>query len=119
MKKTIYCKTVDKGVQAFYVAIGSKAYFLFNQKYYVGVRDYFRPGKSIDDLSSACKHCNAAVRKTAVKLRPYLQYVEKEYEIVLYDKRKNKKSKTYQKRKADKARRLNDFLNEYDFDVAS
>ena len=47
MKKTIYCRTVAKGVQAFYVAVGSKSYFLFNQKYYVGVRDYFVQGKRI------------------------------------------------------------------------
>ena len=118
MKKTIYCKTVAKGLQAFYVAVGSKSYFLFNQKYYVGVRDYFSKGKSIDDLSIACKNTNAAVRRTANKLSSYLQYVEKEYGVILFDKRDNKKSKTYHKRKVEKAKLGRGLLAEYYFDYA-
>ena len=112
MKKTIYCKTVAKGVQAFYVAVGSKSYFLFNQKYYVGVRDYFVQGKRIDELATACKHRNTAIRRTANKL-PYLQYVEKEYGVVIYDKRESQKSKTHKNNKAAKARRINDLVNDY------
>jgi hypothetical protein len=113
MKKSIYCKTVAKGVQAFYVAVGSKSYFLFNQKYYTGVRDYFSRGKRIDELSSACKHCNAAVRRTAAKLPVYLQYVEKEYGVVLYNKRENHKSRTHKSYKDIKSGRYDDVTSEY------
>ena len=119
MKKTIYCKTVAKGVQAFYVAVGSKSYFLFNQKYYVGVRDYFVQGKRIDELATACKHRNTAIRRTANKLPSYLQYVEKEYGVVIYDKRESQKSKTHKNNKAAKARRINDLVNEYYYDYVA
>ena len=119
MKKTIYCKTTAKGIQSFYVEVDCKSYYLFDQKYYVGVRDYFRKGVSVNDLQSANKHYNAAVRKTANKLRSYLQYVEKEYDVVIYDKRNKQKSKTYRKFQAEKARRGNDLLNEYYLDCAS
>ena len=113
MKKIIYCKTVGKGVQAFYVAVGSKSYFLFTQKYRVGVRDYFGAGKRIDELSSACKHTNSAVRRTASKLPSYLHYIEKEYGVVLYDKRENQKSKTHKNKRYERERRGNDVVDEY------
>ena len=119
MKKTIYCKTVAKGVQAFYIAVGSKSYFLFNQKYYVGVRDYFSSGVNLNDLASASKSPNEAVRRTAGKLPAYLQYIEKEYEVVIFDKRANQKSKTYKKNNALKARRYDDLVNDYYFDYVA
>lgn len=115
MKKTIYCRTVAKGRQAFYVALGSKSYFLFEQKYYVGVRDYFVGGKDINELSAACKNVNTAVRRTANKLPSYLQYVEKEFGVVLFDKRDKHKSTTYKRGKSD-GRWAYDKAEVYDFD---
>ena len=113
MKKTIYCRTVAKGMQAFYLGVGSKSYFLFQQKYYVGVRDYFVGGRLIGELASACKHHNTAVRRTANKLPAYLQYVEKEYGIVVFDKREAQKSKAHKKNKSVKERRVQDLIDEY------
>ena len=113
MGKTIYCKTVAKGIQAFYIIVGSKTYFLFNQKYYAGVRNYFAQGRRIDDLSSACKDRNAAVRRTANKLPSYLRYIEKEYDIVIYDKRVKQNLKTYKSKNAAKMRHNNEIINDY------
>jgi hypothetical protein len=112
MKKTIYCKTVSKGVQAFYVEFGANTYFLFNQKYYVGVRDFFVRGQDINKLALASKHYNSAVRRTAKKLSSYLQYIEKEYGIVIFDKKDKLKSKTYKKHKTKPVSVIN-LINEY------
>ena len=106
MKKTIYCRTVAKGVQAFYVEVEGKPYFLFNQKYYVGVRNWFRKGLDFNLLPTASKCNNYAVRKTAKKLKNYLKYIENEYGVVIYDKRAKQKSINNQKRE-----RLFDFIS--------
>ncbi|MBO7215081.1 MAG: hypothetical protein J6V66_06265 [Clostridia bacterium] len=98
MKKTIYCRTVAKGVQAFYVEVERKRYFLFNQKYYAGVRNCFRKGIDFNLLSSACKSNNFAVRRTANKLKNYLKYIENEYCVVIYDKRVKQMSIANRKR---------------------
>jgi|GEM_PF-3961621 len=119
MKKTIYCNTVAKGVQAFYLAVGAKSYFLFNQKYYVGVRDYFGAGRLISELSSASKYHNTAVRNTANKLSSHLRYVEREYGVVVFDKRNRQRSKSHKTNKRAKAGRINDQVNEYYIDYVA
>ncbi len=108
MNKKIYCKTTAKGIQSFYVKIGAKSYFLFQQKYYVGVKDFFSNGKQIDDLANACKNVNTAVRRTAEKIPLYLKYIEKEYDVVIFDKRQKRKSMRYDKI-ADRRESLNLF----------
>lgn len=117
MKKTIYCKTVVKGAQDFYVKLGAEAYFLFRQKYYKGVCDYFVKGQDVSKLAVANKHHNFAIRKTAKKLSPYLHYVEKEYGIVIFDKKDKLKSKTHKKFRA-KPISVIDLVNEYYLDIA-
>ncbi|MBE5731850.1 MAG: hypothetical protein E7353_02340 [Clostridiales bacterium] len=91
MKKTIYCKTVSKGMQAFYLKLENKEYFLFVQKYYRGVRDFFSRGRDLSELSTASSYHNMAVRRTATKLPSYLKYMEKELGVVIYDKKDRKK----------------------------
>jgi hypothetical protein len=118
MKKTIYCKTVAKGMQAFYVEVDGKSYYLFNQKYRVGVRNYFVAGKSVNDLAAASKHHNSAVRRTATKLPAYLKFVEKEYDVVIYDKMESRKSKAIKRAKLSKAERVSTLLDEYYCDCA-
>ncbi len=93
MNKTIYCKTTAKGIQSFYIEIGAKRYYLFSQRYYVGVRNFFVGGRQLNELSNACKNVNMAVRRTAEKMSTYLKYVEKEYNVVIYDKRDKRKSR--------------------------
>ena len=93
MNKTIYCRTTAKGIQSFYVKIGTERYYLFSQRYYVGVRNFFTNGRRFNELSNACKNGNTAVRRTAEKMSTYLKYVEKEYNVVIYDKRDRRKSR--------------------------
>ena len=53
----------------------------------------------MNDLSAALKHSNSAVRRTAEKLPAYLKYVEKEYDVVIYDKKESRKTKARKQRK--------------------
>ena len=42
MQSKIFCKTVAKGKQSFYIAVGGKTYFLFQQAYRVSNKEFFQ-----------------------------------------------------------------------------
>ena len=115
MQAKVYCKTVAKGIQAFYVNANGKEYFLFEQDYRVSNKEFFRHGYYITDKVDYSKVTSTAVRKTLKKLPSYVKYVEKEYGISIYEKTKLKekcqKLKTPYKRTP--------FLwNQYNWEVA-
>ena len=117
MKKTIYCKTVAKGVQAFYLNLENKEYFLFDQKYYRGVRDFFSHGRDLSELSLASSYHNMAVRRTATKLPAYLKYMEKELGVVIYDKKDRKKVNSRQYRRSVAQTMARQALGDYYVDM--
>ena len=118
MKTSIYCRTVAKGIQSFYVSIGSNSYYLFDQKYYVGVREHFVGGRGVYELAQSTKHHNFAVRRTENKLYSYLKFAEKEHNIVIFDKRDNQKSKTYKTTKDYCSKWADDAVKEHCLDCA-
>ena len=97
-KATIYCRTTAKGVQTFYVVVDGDEHFLFSQHYRVGVRNYFRNPKSIDQaLDFSCAKGNAALVHTMEKLPSYIRYVEREFGIEVLKKTHRKNERAYKR----------------------
>lgn len=101
MQAKIFCKTVAKGKQSFYMTVNGQKYFLFTQDYRVSNKEYFQNGVSIFEINNYGGVHSTAVKKTLDKLPSYIKYIEKEYEIAVYNKTKEaqhkKKSKQYKR----------------------
>ena len=113
MANKIYCRTVAKGRQAFYLEANSKEYFLFEQDFRSSNKKMYRNSISICEVRKLKSHASTAVRHTAEKLIPYIKYVEKEYGIAVLKKTKNKdagKAKFYTRKGFN--------WNEYTWEVA-
>ena len=88
MKAKVFCETVAKGQQAFYVMVNGKRYFLFQQNYRVSNKDFFGKGIGINQLNDYSKVHSQAVRNTLDKLPAYIHYIEKEFGVAVYEKSK-------------------------------
>ena len=101
MKTKIYCKEENWGNLTFYVSVDGKEYFLFEQDFKKSVKDYFKRGVSIDGINNYSLASGVAVRRILDKLPSYLHYVEKEYNVAIYEKSKrqkySKKSSSYKR----------------------
>ena len=104
MKTIIYCRTVEKGVQAFYVKVEGKTFFLFRQNFRKSVKEFFVKGVMLDKIGSYEGVHSSAVRHTLDKLPAYIQYIEKEYDVAIYEKTKEKRTK---RNKAYKREKMN------------
>lgn len=94
MQAKIFCKTLAKGVQAYYVTVDKKTYFLFQQAYHESNKAFFRKGVSINRVNNYSGVHSASVRRTMDKLPTYIRFIEKEYGVAIYDKtRKTQQSK--------------------------
>ncbi len=114
MQSKIFCKTVAKGKQSFYIAVGGKTYFLFQQAYRVSNKEFFQQGVRVDEINKYAGVHSAAVRKTLDKLPTYIRYVEKEYGIAIYNK-----TKDTQLRKKQKGHKREPFMwKQVDWEVA-
>ena len=101
MKVKVMCRTVEKGQQAFFVKVDGKEYFLFQQEFRKSVKDFFQNGVSVNATNNYSSAHSTAVRRTLDKLPSYLHYIEKEYDVEIYEKTKEaksvKKSKPYKR----------------------
>ena len=88
MKAKVFCVTVAKGQQAFYVTVNGKKYFLFQQNYRVSNKEFFGKGIGINQINDYSKTRSQAVRNTLDKLPSYIHYIEKEYGVAIYEKSK-------------------------------
>ena len=96
MKAMIYCETIEHGVHSFYLVSGGREYFLFNQNYRKGVQEYFNNGVYLDRAMNYSKaHNDSALVRTMTKLPMYIKYIEKEYEIEVFEQTKSRNSKNY------------------------
>ncbi len=96
VKVIIYCKTVAKGLQAYYIRVDKQEYFLFHQSYRRSNKEFFGMGVLLKNaLDYSCSH-STSVRKTMTKLIPYIQYIEKEYGLSVL--RKTQKAKNLAKK---------------------
>ena len=90
MAATVFCKTTAKATQSFFVNVHGRDYFLFNQNFRKSNKEYFRNGVNIHELGNFSSAHSSAVRKTLDKLPTYLRYVEKEYDVAIYNKPQKK-----------------------------
>lgn len=99
MSNFIYSKTEQKGIQSFYLVSQGKEYFLFSQRYYRGVKQYFHNQVHLSEaLDFGNSRMDTALIRTKKKLPMYIEYIEKEYEITVLKKTAKKNSKTFNKR---------------------
>lgn len=104
MQAKIYCRTVAKGKQSFYVTVNGKRYFLFMQDYRVSNKAFFQNGVCISELNNYGNVHSTAVKKTLDKLPSYIRYIEKEYGVAIYEKTQRaqklqKKQREYKREK--------------------
>ena len=101
MKTKVMCRTVEKGQQAFFVKVDGKEYFLFQQEFRKSVKVFFQNGVSVNAINNYSSAHSTAVRRTLDKLPSYLHYIEKEYDVEIYEKTKEarsvKRMKTYKR----------------------
>lgn len=92
MKPTIYCKEKTKGMHSFYIiADTGLEYFLFSQSYRKGVQNYFGKGVRLDQARNFAKSSkDSAIMRTMQKLPMYIKYVEKEYDIEIFEQTRKK-----------------------------
>ena len=96
MKPTIYCKEKTKGMHSFYIiADTGLEYFLFSQSYRKDVQNYFVKGVRLEQARNFAKsNKNSAIMRTMQKLPMYIKYVEKEYDIEIFEQTRKKTCKT-------------------------
>lgn len=102
MQAKIFCKTVAKGKQSFYVTVEGRRYFLFTQDYRASNKEFFQNGVGISEIGNYGNVHSTAVKKTLDKLPSYIRYIEKEYGIAIYEKTQKaqklqKKQKPYKR----------------------
>ena len=90
MQAKVTCKTTAKDTQTFYVNVNGKEYFLFEQEYRISVKKHFRKGMTINQINDYSNVTSNAVKRTLEKLPSYIRYIEKEYDIAIYEKTKKK-----------------------------
>lgn len=86
MKPMVYCKTIDKGVQEFYLYHQGIDYPLYRQAYKKSNREFFANGVYVDDLGRYDRAHSFSVRQMLDKLPVVIAYVEKEYGIKVFNK---------------------------------
>jgi hypothetical protein len=91
MKPQIYCKTISKGKQAFYIKVESKDYLLFIRNYRVSNRDFFAKGLPVNVALKAKNHHSTSIRLIAEELIDAIHYIEMEYGFAILEKSVNKK----------------------------
>ena len=95
LKKYIYCKTLEKGKQSFYVVFEGKEYYLFSQSFRRSNKEVFGNKVYLSEFRMLKKHHSHSVRFTIEKLYSHIRYIEKEYNICLLDKSQESKKKYY------------------------
>lgn len=89
MKTKIYCKPSARGIHSFYLVFNGAEYYLFSQNYRKGVHRYFSGGVSLQDAMDYSKTKNDhAIINTMSKIPMYVKYIEKEYELAVFEKTK-------------------------------
>ena len=84
MKNKVYCRTVAKGIQEYYLEVDGKRYYLFEQDYRVSNRDYFKDGVDVNKIGDFRNVRSESVRMTLDKLPKYLKKLDKRYGLGLY-----------------------------------
>lgn len=95
-KCKIYCKTIEKGRQAYYLHTNMCEYYLFTQNFRRSNKAFFGCGILLDNALDYSLNNSPSVRKTMTKLIPAIGYIEKEFGLILL--RKTYREKVFNKR---------------------
>lgn len=80
----------------FYLKTKTEVIFLFQQKYRKGAYNYYKNGCRFDDALNYKKaHNDAAIMNIIKRLKKALPYIQKEYGITLYSKKRYSEYKDY------------------------
>ena len=106
MKTTIQCKQNKLGGHAFYIKHEGTDYLLFNQKYHNKVNQTFSVGLDLrNSLDPKTAKGDVNVLKTISKMKMYIKYIEKEFQVKILDSSINKgvlnKKKVYKEKYRD------------------
>ena len=94
MSTTIYCRPTAKGVHSLFAEVNGSSHFLFSQEYRRGVKEFFADGVSLNRaIDQSYAKNNTAIHHTMDKLIPSLRYIEREYNIEILNKTKEKNRK--------------------------
>ncbi len=92
-KETIYIimkNETGSNVQSFYLISGDQKHYLFSQKGYRGVSDFFSKARTLDSIRCKKAHEDYMIIHTMEKLPKYIRYIEKETGLSFLNKtRKN------------------------------
>ena len=102
MQTTVFCKTTAKAKQSYFVRVDGRDYFLFQQDFRKSNKEFFHKGVDINAINDYSGVHSTSVRKTLDKLPVYIRYIEKEYDVVIYEKTKQKQS--LKKKKSSKVK---------------
>lgn len=118
MMTAIFCKTTAKGKQSYYVTNGAQNIILFTAAFRKSNKEYFGSGCTVSDVFKARRHYSTSVRHVAERIISAIKYIEREYELSIFDQTAKSKS-TKLKNKKEQAKRacrgkidLNNYLYE-------
>ena len=87
---TVFC-TSKNNFHNFYIADGKKEYYLFSQKYRGVINQFYSNGVTLD---RAIKHVEGrdsrVLHHTMNKLKLYIKYIEKEYNVAFLNSTRKK-----------------------------
>ena len=80
----------------FYLTFEGEQYWLFSQDYSMSVYDYFKFGRSLEELRNhSFWRSNPRLAKTIDRIPTMVRYIRKEYELPLCDGRRRYYASTY------------------------
>ena len=86
MRTFIKCTGNNMGGHSFYINHDGVDYLLFNQRYHTGVNRTFKNGIDLtNSLNPKTAKGDTAVLKTISKMKPYIKFIEKEYQVKILD----------------------------------
>lgn len=82
MKTTICCENTKHNEHTFYLTHNGKRYYLFRQRFYSGVHEFFKSNINIRQaLDRSRARRDTAILRTMEKIPKYITYIEHEYGI--------------------------------------
>lgn len=86
----IYCQERN-GMHEFYMTFDRDDYYLFSQKYRVGVDNFYRGGVQLDKgIKHGIGKTDCAIHRTMDKLKRQIRYIEQEYDLAILDRTRMK-----------------------------
>ncbi len=82
-------------VHHFYLNVDNQKYYLFTQKAYLGIFNYFRKPRVLNEIQFKKAHEDHRLLQTMEKLPKYIRYIEKEMGLTLLDKTRKKSDRRF------------------------